>query len=168
MEKILGIADEFYDLNDIQINKEKSELLLRSSNQDYGKQINIKFGCQHIKIRPTPKNDSIRVLGVWFNAFHKKSFVLNQVKTEIRNVCNVISRKRITDKHIKYIFNHIIIPRIEYRTQVTIFTENETNQMMVPIRKLFKNKLKFSKSAPNTILESNLIYNLCSIHDNQI
>jgi hypothetical protein len=32
MEKILDIADEFHDLNDIQINKEKSELLLRSSN----------------------------------------------------------------------------------------------------------------------------------------
>ncbi|PKK56318.1 hypothetical protein RhiirC2_872056 [Rhizophagus irregularis] len=79
-----------------------------------------------------------------------------------------MAKKRITDKHIKYIFNHVIIPRIEYRSQVTIFTDKETNQMMVPIRRLFKNKLKFSKSAPNTILESNLIYNLRSIHDNQV
>jgi hypothetical protein len=39
------------------------------------------------------------------------------------------------------------------------------NKMMVPIRQLFKNKLKFSHIAPNIILKSNLIYNL---HFNQI
>jgi hypothetical protein len=39
---------------------------------------------------------------------------------------------------------------------------------MTPIRRLFENKLKFSFSAPNIILENNLIYNLRSIQDNQV
>jgi hypothetical protein len=39
---------------------------------------------------------------------------------------------------------------------------------MTPIRRLFKNKLKFSFTTLNIILESNLIYNLRSIQDNQI
>jgi hypothetical protein len=87
---------------------------------------------------------------------------------EIKNVCSIIAKKKITDKHIKYIFNHVIIPRIEYRTQTTILTDIEMEKMMTPVRKLFKNKLKFSFSAPNIILESNLIYNLRFIQDNQV
>jgi hypothetical protein len=40
--------------------------------------------------------------------------------------------------------------------------------MMALIKRLFKNKLKFSFTVSNAILESNMIYNLCSIQDNQI
>jgi hypothetical protein len=44
---------------------------------------------------------------------------------EIKNVYSIIAKKKITDKHIKYIFNHVIIPKIEYRTQTTILTNIE-------------------------------------------
>jgi hypothetical protein len=44
LEKILKMADKFYDLNDIQINKKKSELLLRSLSQNFNERITIKFG----------------------------------------------------------------------------------------------------------------------------
>jgi hypothetical protein len=93
LEKILGMADEFYDLNDIQINKEKSELLLRSSSQNFNERITIKFGQHEIKIIPTPKDQSIRILGVWFNAYGSRSFVVNQAMDEIKNVCSILPRK---------------------------------------------------------------------------
>jgi hypothetical protein len=40
--------------------------------------------------------------------------------------------------------------------------------MMVPYNKMFKNKLKFATTAPNSILYSNLIYGIRSVWDNQI
>jgi hypothetical protein len=43
LETILETANEFYNLNDIQINKKKSELLLRSSSQNFNERIMIKF-----------------------------------------------------------------------------------------------------------------------------
>ncbi|CAG8721784.1 11105_t:CDS:2, partial [Rhizophagus irregularis] len=171
LELLLSIADEFYTLNDIQINKDKSELLLRSKNYDFGKKekININFGDKKISIFPVPKENSIRILGVWFNAYDDRKFVLNQCKNDILNlITNTLKRKVITDKQTAYIFNSIILSRIEYRSQVMIFTEKECNQMMVPYRRMFKNKLKFASTAPNSIVENNLIYNIHSIWANQI
>jgi hypothetical protein len=171
LEEILQIADDFYNLNDIQINKDKSELLLRKSNHsfNYSEKIKIKFGHQFVNITPTPKNSSIRVLGVWFNAFNKRDFIIKQAQDEIRNLSNnILKTKVITDKQSSYIFNTLILPKIEYRTQTVIFSENECNQMMVPYRKRFKNKLKFASSAPNAILDNNLIYNIRSLWKNQI
>jgi hypothetical protein len=40
--------------------------------------------------------------------------------------------------------------------------------MMVPYRKMLKNKSKFAKTAPNSIIENSLIYNIHSIWANQI
>jgi hypothetical protein len=69
---------------------------------------------------PTPKDQLIHILGVWFNAYRFRSFVVNQAMDKIKNVYSIITKKRITDNHIKYIFNHVIIPRIEYRTQTIV------------------------------------------------
>jgi hypothetical protein len=169
IEEILNVADEFYNLNDIQINKDKSELLLRKPSCNYTEKIQIKFGQQVIHIKPTPKNDSIRILGVWFNAFNQRDFIVKQVSDEIKILTtNTLRRKVITDKQTVYIFNTFILPRIEYRSQVTILTQKECEKMMVPYNKMFKNKLKFATTAPNSILYSNLIYGIHSVWDNQI
>ncbi|PKY58979.1 hypothetical protein RhiirA4_481344 [Rhizophagus irregularis] len=148
LDKLLSIADEFYNLNDIQINKDKKH---------------------NISILPVPKDTSIRILGVWFNAYDDRKFVLNQCKNDILTlITNTLRRKVITDKQTAYIFNMIILSRIEYRSQVTIFTEKECSQTMVPYRKMFKNKFKLATSAPNSIIENNLIYNIRSVWANQI
>jgi hypothetical protein len=41
-----------------------------------------------MNILPTPKDNSIRILGVWFNAFNKREFVLNQCINEIKTLSN--------------------------------------------------------------------------------
>jgi hypothetical protein len=51
-------------LNDIQINKEKSELLLRKINKIDVKKTKLLFGDQEIEISPIPFDQSLRILGV--------------------------------------------------------------------------------------------------------
>jgi hypothetical protein len=70
--------------------------------------------------------------------------VLNQVKQEVQNFCNLLRRKKITDKHLAYLFNSLILPKIEYRAQAVVFSENELDIIMLPFRRLFKNKLSFA------------------------
>ena len=54
LENILEIADDFYKLNDIQINKEKSELMLKTYRKkfDYKKQVYINYGPDIINLTP--------------------------------------------------------------------------------------------------------------------
>jgi len=163
LENILEIADEFYKLNDIKINKEKSELLLKLNKRkfDYKRKIYINFGDQIINIQPKHPNESTRILGVWFNMSCKKNYVTKQIQTEIRNISDNINRKMsyITDKQSLYIFNMLIIPKIEYRSQLTYLTEKICDKLTIPYRIAFKHKLKFARTAPNAIIENYLIYN---------
>jgi hypothetical protein len=65
LEEILRVADEFYNLKDIQINKDKSELLLQSSSYCYKKSRKIQIQFSNLmNILLTPKDNLIRILGV--------------------------------------------------------------------------------------------------------
>ncbi|CAB4423746.1 unnamed protein product [Rhizophagus irregularis] len=41
-------------------------------------------GSEYINIKPKDPNESIRILGVWFNVNDDKKFVLNQAKSEVK------------------------------------------------------------------------------------
>uniref|UniRef100_U9UGS7 Reverse transcriptase domain-containing protein n=1 Tax=Rhizophagus irregularis (strain DAOM 181602 / DAOM 197198 / MUCL 43194) TaxID=747089 RepID=U9UGS7_RHIID len=173
LEKILEIADSFYRMNDIKINKEKSELLLRTKDRKIDlneqKEINIRFGNSKIDIIPAERKGSIRILGVWFNAFNQKNHVLVKMKEEIKNFYqSLLLKKRLTDKQMVYIFNMLIVPRVKYCTQLIVLTEKECDELIVPFRKMFKNKLGLAITAPNAIVHMKEIYNVKSFHDNQL
>ena len=67
LEEILQIADEFYDFNSIQVNKEKSKLMVRSPYDQIPEIINLRFGKSYVSIKPVHQNESVRILGVWIN-----------------------------------------------------------------------------------------------------
>src|SRR3989442_11004547 len=66
LEKILEIADNFYNFTDIQVNKLKSELLVKqhstSSPIDYDLPISLRFGNQSVDIKPTLPQASTQIL----------------------------------------------------------------------------------------------------------
>src|SRR6185369_8010301 len=108
----------------IQINKEKSELLLKKKNFNFNEKIELEFGNQKIKIKPKGKTESLRILGVWFNIYNDNNFIKQQAFDEVKNLSNnLLKNKCITDKISSYIFNAVILPRIEYRTQTIILSE---------------------------------------------
>ncbi|GBC29416.2 RNA-directed DNA polymerase from mobile element jockey-like [Rhizophagus irregularis DAOM 181602=DAOM 197198] len=165
--KILSIADTFYNLNDIKINKDKSELLLRKKY--IPESLSLSFGKSIVNIKPTSQTGSIRLLEVWFNAFNRRNHVIYQIKHKINNCCDsMMLRKKLTDKQMVYIFNVLIIPRIEYRAQLIILSEQECNKFMAKFRILFKHKLKFMKTTPNLIIHLKEMFNVKNIEDNQL
>ncbi|PKC59036.1 hypothetical protein RhiirA1_400242 [Rhizophagus irregularis] len=85
LEKILEIADDFYNFTDIQVNKQKSELLLRIQNPNfkYNDDIQLNFENQQIAIKPVHQSQSVRILGVWFNMNCSQRYVIDQIKEEI-------------------------------------------------------------------------------------
>ncbi|CAB4420682.1 unnamed protein product [Rhizophagus irregularis] len=174
LEKMLYIADTFYRLNDIQINKEKSELMMRTTTEkrkyshNYNDKILIKFGREEINIKAKHPHEPMRILGVYFNIEHDGNYLMFKIKNEIDHLVNLMYKKKITDKHILYIFNRIIVPRVEYWSQVMALSKTQTEALIIPFRRMFKNKLKFARSAPNAILDNPYIYGYRDFYDNQL
>ncbi len=67
LERILSITDDFNRLNNILVNKSKSELLVNVPGQSYQPNLSLAFGEDTIDIRPARRCESIRILGVWVN-----------------------------------------------------------------------------------------------------
>ncbi|CAB5386262.1 unnamed protein product [Rhizophagus irregularis] len=122
MERILKIADSFYTLNDIKINKKKSALLIRFKEKKKLKnEINLQFGNEEIGIQPIQHNGSERFLGVWINMYNKNQHIQQQVKNEVMSINKAFTTKKgLTDKMMIYLFNYLIIPIMEYHTQLTV------------------------------------------------
>jgi hypothetical protein len=164
LERILSITDSFNDLNNIKVNKEKSELLVNSpdiNNNDKEQvvaPIDLVFGNTTVKIKPAQIGESIRFLGVWINLKKKRNFIIQQAKDEVLSMCEILKCKKITDKQLLYLFNMVIIPRIKYRTQITFLSKQDCDNIVVPFHKLFKHKLKMAFSMPNAVLENHYIY----------
>ncbi|GBB83193.1 hypothetical protein RclHR1_00010075 [Rhizophagus clarus] len=174
LEKMLYIADSFYRLNDIQINKEKSELMMRAKKRrqryfhNYNDKILIQFGRDHIHIKARHPYEPTRILGVHFNIENDNRYLISKIKTEVDHLTNLMYKKKITDKHILYILNRIIISRIEYWSQITVLSKKDTENLIIPFRRMFKNKLKFARTAPNAILDNPYIYGYRNLYENQL
>jgi ribonuclease HI len=168
LEEILEIADDFYTLNNIKVNKDKSELLVHQPEADEQETlIELNFGSDIIKIKPALYKESVRILGVWVNLAGDRTYIINQAKDKVTQFCNIMKSKRVTDKQLLYLWNMVIIPYIEYRTQITFLDKNECDSIASIFRKFFKHKLRLSITAPNALLENRLIYNFRDLYEVQ-
>jgi len=66
------------------------------------------------------------------------------------------------------LYNMVIIPRIEFRSQLTFFIKSQCDSIQNPFHTLFKYKLRMSKNIPNAILTNNLIYKFEDLYFRQI
>ena len=89
LEEILAIADDFYKLNNIQVNKSKSKLLVNSPHDTLPETVELTFGSDKAQIKPAKNNESIRILGVWINLKGKHKFVIQQAKDEVQQTVNI-------------------------------------------------------------------------------
>src|SRR6266542_423921 len=164
MESILSIADSFFILNDILINDDKAILLTNDQLPESREaQFNLPYRSLTIKARPVHATE--RVLGVWITLQRSDKFIIPQIKQEISQVCNTLKYKKVTDKQLLYVFNAVVIPRLEYRSQLVFFSEDLCLTLMAPFRKLFKHKLNLNQCIPNAILSTNLLYNFRSLYE---
>ena len=81
-------------------------------------------------------------MGVWINTKQNKQYVKAQIRSEIQTDIRIMKNKILTDKQLLYIYNTVIIPKLEYRIQLSCITENDCHSLQAPFHTLFKHKLK--------------------------
>ncbi|GES98355.1 retrovirus-related protein [Rhizophagus clarus] len=168
LEVLLTTADSFFELASIKINYDKVELLLRNDSAYDASPINLSFGDKITSIVPKSPKENIRILGVYFNVARCPKYNLRLIRDEIMNFTSMIKKKDVTDKIIRYIFNSLIIPRIEYRSQVQVLTKDECNSFKALYMKTIKNKLGFAATAPNIIITNSFFYGLIDLYQRQL
>jgi hypothetical protein len=71
------------------------------------------------------------------NLAKERKYVIQQAKDEVFSMCENLKKEKVTDKQLLYLINMVIIPRIEYHTQLTFLSKQGCNDI-IPFRKLFK------------------------------
>src|SRR6266487_6310637 len=85
MQKLINISSEFYELNDIEINSKKSELLVLNSgyNQTTDSILGIKMGESNEIVHTKRGKNTIRHLGVWISENRGKECNEAVIKKEV-------------------------------------------------------------------------------------
>src|SRR6266542_6436922 len=118
MQSILNIANSFYKLNDILINDDKAILLTNDLSSNSSRDIPFTINGRDTVIRAKAESAAARVLGVWITFSKSDKHIINQIKQEVKQLCDTLQHKLITDKQLQYVYNVIIILHLEYRTQL--------------------------------------------------
>ncbi|GBC05624.1 hypothetical protein RclHR1_06320002 [Rhizophagus clarus] len=156
MKTLLEISNDFYELANIQINKDKYRLL--TNNKLYvGKEIELTLGSELTNVKINKKKEGVRILGVYIDAFNSPSPTLKKLRQTVALFSNTLRRKKLTHNRIIYITNKVLMPILEYRNQFQVFTIEQCNFIMAPIKKLFKQSLHLLRSTPDALIHHYLL-----------
>ncbi|GET54516.1 RNA-directed DNA polymerase from mobile element jockey-like [Rhizophagus irregularis DAOM 181602=DAOM 197198] len=161
MESMLSITEEFYQINNTSANHNKYVLITNSlplsSNSilspiTFNLNLSSLNNIPSITITPISMTTSFRFLGVWFNIKSSRDFVKKQLKRECCSFAATICPAKLSSKQVVYLHNAVLIPKLEYRMQVTHLSESDCHLITRSIRSVVKHKANFSRSLPNPIL----------------
>ncbi|GES90940.1 ribonuclease H-like domain-containing protein [Rhizophagus clarus] len=165
LNKKLNIANSFYKMADIQVNLDKYKII---TNIPKINSITLAVDDQSITLPVTKKTQSERLLGIQINGFNNQAPVIKKLKATVGAMLSTIMRKDITHDHVAYLINKILLPRLEYQMQFTILSYSKTQEIMAPLKKLFKHKFNLSISTPNYVIYNSLFPYINDLFANQI
>ncbi|KAF9121245.1 hypothetical protein BG015_005876, partial [Linnemannia schmuckeri] len=160
LQEITNRAMSFFALHGIEINPKKSELIVVNSTCA---DPSIRLGAD--TVTALPPATAARVLGVWFSADGKGAHTRQLVKEEVSKMCQILSRKAVTDKQCIYIFNNVLLPRILYRLAVTILSPREIKTIVGQYSSVVRQKVGLPHGSPTSILFHRRLYGLRDLGD---
>ena len=93
LQKIVNIANEFYEINDIKINGKKSELVVLNNNKKGGKDkdiLAIIVGKAQDRVVAKKDSEPARHLGVWIASKKNQNSSINIIKNEVSRMCKAL------------------------------------------------------------------------------
>ncbi|CAB4418026.1 unnamed protein product [Rhizophagus irregularis] len=120
-----------------------------------------------IIVTPIPMSSSFRFLGVWFNINGSRSFIRKQLKQECNSFSAILRPAKLTSQQVVYLHNTVLVPKLEYRMQVTHLSKAECSSAASSVRTLVKHKAKLSRSTPDAILYLSQALGLINLFSHQ-
>ena len=168
MAKTIDISNEFFVLNDININGAKSELIIINGDAADNPSDGIIMGTDNATVLPSPNHKPVRYLGVWFTPSLSKPQQERIAKKEIKTIASVIRTKKLTVDQMVYINNKVLIPRLEYRLCTTLFSVMTARNLYTPITKVAKQLAGLPGTAKVNILAHPGMVGFITLEMNQL
>src|SRR3954469_17446475 len=111
MQEILDLVSEFYKINDIEINTEKSAVIVINPRSQPKPVI-----IQDKPVTPLLKEEFTRYLGVFISLKGINKPTISKIEEEISYITNKIKLKAITDKQAHYLIHNVLYLIIKYHT----------------------------------------------------
>jgi exonuclease III/ribonuclease HI len=154
LQHTIDISNQFFRLNDIDINGKKSELLVIHPHRQSlpASYFQVTMGSIPHQVHAALPRETIRYLGVWFASCRtiKQQEVL--IKHEIQQITDAINTKRLTIDQVVYINNRVLIPRLEYRLSATLLDVMKCIHLYSPMTKAAKQAMKLPATSHTNII----------------
>ncbi|CAG8618585.1 3866_t:CDS:2, partial [Dentiscutata heterogama] len=162
LQNNLNIATEFFLLNDIKANPTKTKLIVMNS-----KTTNKQIHQGTTAINPTHKKEPIRILGIWLSEHSILTPNRNKITEDSETIAQELKSKFTTGHMAAYIYNKVLLPRIEFKLQTTFLTPNMLKNTQRKIDTTIKYKFNIEKTLPQTWFYNPHIFNIKPINDLQ-
>ncbi|KAG9295379.1 hypothetical protein G9A89_013408 [Geosiphon pyriformis] len=151
----LNIASEFFEINDISINSNKTVAI--PINQSV--KVASLFICGQ-PISVVRKDEAYHYLDIFLSTKGLSKLSVAKAYSNVQFFVNVVLRKAITDKQFSYLMSAVLQSIVNYRIQFSFVLSGVCYKWDVMIRKGLKVKAKLSQDFPDTVLHHPSLYGL--------
>ena len=143
------ITEDFFKLNDIQINGKKSKLII--VNPSITKE-DRKINLGNEWVQAEGKSKTTRFLGIWLSNKLCESQTKTRAKELVQATAKTLSTKKMTQAQVAYINNICIVPKLTYMLQTTKLSRIAIDKIQRPILRIAKRKLGVVGTIGNSIM----------------
>ena len=149
MEQTIKIAEDFFKLNDIQINGKKSKLITVNASVDTENR-KVKLGNEWVIAEQ--KSKTTRFLGIWLGNKLCESQIKTRAIELVRSTAKILSTKKMTGAQVAYVNNMCVVPKLTYMFQTSKLSKRALDVIQSPIIGLAKHKLGIAKTVSNSVI----------------
>src|SRR5256886_1601128 len=165
IQRTIDTSNEFFAINDIKINGDKSELIVLNSSQ-LPEDEHVTMGDLNTIVPANHSLMDIRFLGVYLRSKKGYDHIIRHMREIILDFNRQLSNKRMTSSLHTYLANRVLIPKLEYMHQTAIINERTLHSLYKPIIRRCKSIAKLPRTANNNIVHHTGFYGLTSLIDN--
>ncbi|GET65107.1 hypothetical protein RIR_jg21183.t2 [Rhizophagus irregularis DAOM 181602=DAOM 197198] len=155
IEDRLSITAEFYTLNNVQANSAKYVLLSSSSPSStiiFDLTPSFLVSDLSLSLSSLSLHASFRFLGVWFSLSASSDFVFKQARSMVKDMAALLGLKKLLAQHVAYLYNAVLLPRLEFCLQTTLFSESTIQSIVKPLFSVLRRKAGLATTTPLPLL----------------
>ena len=113
IQQTIDISNEFFAINDIKINGDKSELIILNSSQLHDEEY-VTMGEQNTIVTVNHSLEDTRFLGIYLRSKKGYDHVVRRIREIILDFNRRLTNKKMTSSLHTYLANRVLIPKLEY------------------------------------------------------